>query len=89
MVPLVPVSFFAHSKRPAGEPEQAIPATPVEMALDTLANVLRILGEYALDTEQQEAAVFTRMSEQWAQHVAMATPAPGPEVPSAKAGGAG
>ncbi|HVR63875.1 MAG TPA: GGDEF domain-containing protein [Polyangia bacterium] len=54
------------------------------MALDTLADVLRIVGEFALDTEQQEAAAFTRLSEQWAQHVAMATPAPGPDVPSSR-----
>ena len=56
--------------------------------MDTLANVLRILGEFALDTEQQEAAVFTRMSEQWAEHVAVATPAPAPEVPGQKANAA-
>jgi diguanylate cyclase len=50
-----------------------------EMALDTLATVIRIIGEFAQDTEQQEAAVFTRLSEQWAQHVAVATPPPGPD----------
>lgn len=68
-------------KKTQAEAEVVTPVGAIEMALDTMANVLRILGEYALDTEQQEAAVFTRLSEQWAQHVAMATPPPGPEVP--------
>ncbi|HEY2899172.1 MAG TPA: GGDEF domain-containing protein [Polyangia bacterium] len=73
------------SKKNQAEAEAATAVSPIEMALDTLANVLRILGEFALDTEQQEAAVFTRLSEQWAQHVAMASPPPGPEVPGHKA----
>ena len=68
-------------KKNKAEAEAATPVSAVEMALDTLANVLRILGEFALDSEQQEAAAFTRLSEQWAQHVTMATPPPGPEVP--------
>jgi diguanylate cyclase (GGDEF)-like protein len=79
------VSVF-HSKKHPAEAEVGAPVSQIEMALDTLANVLRILGEFALDTEQQEAAIFTRMSEQWAQHVAMASPAPGPEVPANKGG---
>jgi len=41
-----------------------------------MATLLRILGEYALDQEEIEAAAFTQQSEQWAQHVLMATPAP-------------
>jgi hypothetical protein len=53
-----------------------------EMAFDTLATMLRILGEYALDQEQVEAAAFTQMSEQWAQHVLVASPAPGTEATS-------
>jgi diguanylate cyclase (GGDEF)-like protein len=72
------------SKKNQAEAEAATAVSPIEMALDTLANVLRILGEFALDTEQQEAAVFTRLSEQWAQHVTMASPPPGPDVPGQK-----
>src|SRR5262245_10931208 len=59
--------------------EAARPLTVQEMALDTLANVLRIIGEHALDQAQMEAAVFTRLSEQWAQHVLVAAPPPAAE----------
>ncbi|HET6283482.1 MAG TPA: GGDEF domain-containing protein [Polyangia bacterium] len=76
-------------KPKVAEPDRAAPMSPSEMALDTLATVLRIVGEYALDTEEQEAAVFTRLSEQWAQHVAVASPPPGPHNgPPAKGGDA-
>ncbi len=61
--------------------EQATPLSVQEMALDTLASMLRILGEYALDQEQMEAAAFTQLSEQWAQHVVVAAPPPGSLAP--------
>lgn len=54
------------------------------MALDTLAAMLRILGEYALDQEEVEAAAFTQLSEQWAQHVLVSAPVPGSDVPVAE-----
>jgi diguanylate cyclase len=62
---------------------QSQPAAPpatlgvLEMALDTLATVVRTLGEYALDREDVDTAAFTAKSEQWAQHILVATPAPG------------
>jgi diguanylate cyclase (GGDEF)-like protein len=64
--------------------EAATPVSQTEMALDTVAAILRILGEFAQDQEQQEAAAFTRMSEQWALHVSVAGPAPTGEVKGGK-----
>jgi diguanylate cyclase len=47
------------------------------MALDTLAAVVRLLGENALDQEKMDAATFAAVAERWAQHVLLAAPAPG------------
>jgi diguanylate cyclase len=66
--------------RPSPHPERATPLSVQEMALDTLAAVLRILGEYALDQEEIEAAAFSQLSEQWAQHVLVAGLPPGSEA---------
>ena len=49
----------------------------LEMALDTLATVVRMLGEYALDQEDVDPAAFNAKSEQWAQHILVAAPPPG------------
>ena len=74
-------NFFSSQAGPRrgspGATERATPLGVQEMALDTLASVLRILGEYALDQPSMEAAVLTRLSEQWAQHVLVAAPPPG------------
>ena len=59
----------------------------IEMALDTLAAILRILGEYAGDQEHQEPEVFVRLCDGWAQHVSVASPAPG--TPDAAGPGSG
>jgi diguanylate cyclase (GGDEF)-like protein len=65
-------------KKLAGDaPERVAPMSQIEMALDTLAAVLRILGEYAVDQEHQEPESFVRLCEQWAQHVTIASPSPG------------
>src|SRR5262245_2221985 len=50
---------------------------PVDMAVDTVAAILRSLGEHALDQENMEASVFRGLCERWAQHVTLATPPPG------------
>jgi diguanylate cyclase (GGDEF)-like protein len=50
------------------------------MALDTIASILRILGEYALDQEKVDPLKFAEVSEQWAQHALLASPPPGGEV---------
>jgi len=58
----------------------------VEMALDTLAAILRILGEYAADQEHQEPEAFVRLCEGWAQHVTIASPPPGSNEPASGPG---
>ena len=68
--------------RPAAHatPERATPLSAPEMALDTLGAMLRILGEFAVDQEDLEAAAFAQLSEQWALHILMASPAPGTDA---------
>jgi diguanylate cyclase len=56
------------------------------MALDTLASVLRTLAEFALDQEGDDVRTFRQQAEAWAQHVTVASPAPG--ASEAPAGGA-
>ncbi|MES1157703.1 MAG: GGDEF domain-containing protein [Haliangium ochraceum] len=68
------------AKRTGKDPERGTPLSVQEMALDTLGSVLRILGEYALDQQEMEAAAFSQLSEQWAQHVLVASPAPGTDT---------
>jgi len=65
------------SKKPAADADRAVALGASEMALDTIAAILRILGEYALDQEKLEAEAFGQASEQWAQHVLVASPPPG------------
>lgn len=50
--------------------------TQGDMAIDTVADMLRILGQYPLDQEQMETTAFTVLCEQWAQHVTLAIPPP-------------
>jgi diguanylate cyclase (GGDEF)-like protein len=64
-------------KLPADSAERIAPMSQIEMALDTLAAILRILGEYAGDQEHQEPEAFVRLAEAWAQHVSVASPPPG------------
>jgi diguanylate cyclase len=72
----MPQPFTATSKRPVAGIERPSPLSVQEMALDTLATIIRILGEHALDQEETEAGAFARVSEQWAQHVLVAAPPP-------------
>ena len=48
-----------------------------EMALDTLASMLRSMAEFALEQEGADVATFREDAEAWAQHVVVAAPAPG------------
>ena len=76
--PFIPA---AHGKKTAPvESARVTPLSVQEMALDTLASVIRILGEFALDQEEMEAPVFAQASEQWAQHVLISAPAPGTDA---------
>jgi diguanylate cyclase (GGDEF)-like protein len=62
--------------------------SPAEMGLDTLAAVLRMLGEFALDQERMAATSFAALAEAWAQHVLIGVPPPnlpeGAAAPPAK-----
>ena len=74
-------------KLPADSAERVAPMSQIEMALDTLAAILRILGEYAGDQEHQEPEAFVRLCEAWAQHVSVASPAPGASEPAGPGSG--
>jgi diguanylate cyclase len=74
-------------KLAADAAERVAPMSQVEMALDTLAAILRILGEYSADQEHQEPEAFVRVCEAWAQHVSVASPPPG--VPESTGYGSG
>jgi len=74
-------------KLPPDGAERVAPMSQIEMALDTLAAILRILGEYAGDQEHQEPEAFVRLCEGWAQHVSVASPPPG--TPEAAGPGSG
>lgn len=75
----------ARQKAAAAAAVESTPLGVLEMALDTLATIVRILGEYALDQEEVDTAAFMQTSEQWAQHVLVAAPPPGSEASSAEA----
>src|SRR5687767_14488614 len=66
----------------------AAPTALAEGALDTLAGLVRNLGEFVLPSEEPDAVSFRARAEAWANHVAIATPAPDAEaeveVPSAR-----
>src|SRR5262245_34454471 len=68
--------MFGRSRpSPSSEPASVV-VSAAEMGLDTVGAILRILGEYALDQEKTPAAVFTALSERWAQHVLIGAPPP-------------
>ena len=64
------------SPAPADTLVPTLVPTPIDMALDTLAAVLRTMGEFALDQEKQEAPAFGALAERWAQHILLAAPPP-------------
>ena len=59
------------------------------LAQDTLASVVRILGEFALPQDKVDPSEFRQHAEGWANHIAIATPPPGapPEAPAGAATG--
>src|SRR4030042_1824899 len=75
-------------------PQEITPPVPPgapaagDMALDTLASMLRSMAEFALDQENTDTRAFRQQAEAWAQHVIMAGPVPGvPDDGAARAGG--
>ncbi len=57
----------------------ATPETDVDFdeAIDTIAGVLRAIGELAVDTDAREASIVRSQCEQWALHVLHLAPMPG------------
>jgi diguanylate cyclase len=66
---------------PPSEPKPpeagAHPHPAEDMALDTVAAILRSLAEFALEQEGVDTPVFLATAESWARHVSLATPPPG------------
>ncbi|HEY8923632.1 MAG TPA: GGDEF domain-containing protein [Polyangia bacterium] len=77
-----PFANRAARRQTAANPADSAPLGVLEMALDTLATVVRIMGEFALEQEDIDTAAFMQTSEQWAQHVLVAAPAPGADASS-------
>jgi diguanylate cyclase len=51
--------------------------SPGDMALDTLAGILRNMAEFALEQEGTDVLTFRTSAEAWARHVTLATAPPG------------
>src|SRR4051794_7687592 len=51
--------------------------TAADMGLDTLAAVLRMLGEMSPEHDSAEAREQSEQAEDWAQHVLIGSPPPG------------
>jgi diguanylate cyclase len=73
-------------REPVTPPSADDPAG-TDTALDTLAGVLRNIAEFALEQENTDIETFRQRAEEWAQHVALAAPAPG--TPREEASGRG
>jgi len=56
------------------------PLGVLEMSLDTLGNIVRTIGEFALDQEDVDTTSFTQVAEQWAQHILVGAPPAGSEA---------
>ncbi|MGC4120539.1 MAG: GGDEF domain-containing protein [Myxococcales bacterium] len=70
--------------RAGGDPASPAvgPESPIDLALDAVADLLRTLGQYPLDQEEMDPSTFTGLCEQWAQHVLLGAPPPGSAAPS-------
>jgi len=55
-----------------------------DMALDTLASVLRAMAEFALEQDAVDIPTFRAVAEAWAKHVTLATSPPGMPEDDAK-----
>lgn len=68
-------SAGAAADRPLRSVDPA-PADPVYEAMDAIAALLRALGRYGFDLEQETAETFEQACEAWARHILVAAPAP-------------
>jgi diguanylate cyclase len=55
-----------------------------DMALDTLAGILRSMADYAQEQDGSDITTFRTLAEAWAQHVTLATSPPGAPEDDAK-----
>ena len=87
------VKWFQHTADPIAKvaaptvpPPPASPSVVDDDAVDTLATVLRLLGQYSLGVDHDEAAKIRDESEGWARHVLVCDPAPGVASAAATSG---
>jgi hypothetical protein len=79
--------MFGKSQKPSEGKEPADPAggnVAGDMALDTLAGVLRSMAEFALEQDATDIPTFRATAEAWAKHVTLATAPPGAAEDDAK-----
>jgi len=80
--------FGRSPEKPEGEDlARAGGDSPGDMALDTLAAVLRSMAEFALEQDGVDLSTFRAVAEAWAQHVVLATSPPGRPEEEAKGRG--
>jgi diguanylate cyclase len=80
--------MFGRAPRPPANPPPSDEDKPEtiagDMALDTLAGVLRSLADFALEQDGSDIATFRATAEAWAKHVTLATAPPGSAEDDAK-----
>jgi diguanylate cyclase (GGDEF)-like protein len=91
-LPMVPrtVIMFGRAPPPETQPHKDEPGKNqlADMALDTVAGILRNLAEFALEQEGVDLQTFRANAEAWAKHITLATAPPGAvdDDPKARAG---
>lgn len=77
--PLLSMRFSRAGAAAAAPAQQVTPSVVdvAELAFDTLASVVRTLGDFPLEQPNLDVGSFARSCEQWAQHILVGAPAPG------------
>jgi diguanylate cyclase len=84
---LLLAAMFGKSQKPSEVKALADPAggnVAGDMALDTLAGILRSMAEFALEQDGSDIPTFRATAEGWAKHVTLATAPPGAPEDDAK-----
>lgn len=80
--------MFSRSTKKPDEPPAGGDVNHCEMALDTLASILRSMADFALEQDGTDIPTFRAAAEAWASHVTLATSPPGtPEEDPKQRGG--
>ena len=82
--------MFGHSPKKEEDAAGANPGSDAnycEMALDTLAGILRSMADHALEQDGVDIPTFQSNAEAWAKHVSLASPPPGASEDDAKTRG--